>query len=497
MANIRLQFGVVVGVSLLTTGVLAADWQSAGSVTVGAYYTDNVCLDKSGTQDRLVGTLRPSVDIRARGARANLSLFAAAEYNSAADSGLDCRGGVGNLGNREAVVPSVRGLADLELIEDWLVLDGSLFATQNPIDPYAVGGRDNLNRRDNANIAWRYGVGAHSERRLGRQVISRIRYNFNEQFNSASAIGDSAENRWEVDVGTNPSEARFSTGVMGYHSKIRYDADKRGPAFENEFSSASIRAAFNLTSSWQLNGQVGREWNDYVTQRSDNDGNFWDVGARWMPNSRVTVDAGIGRRFFGSSPRLDISYRHKRSLLSVGYSRTMSIPRDLRSPIFDPEDPFGPDFDMLPGDTLPSAAEPTFIGNTPVLNERWRARYRLDGRRTTMTVSGTFSQQQRAETLAEGDFLDLGATFSRTLASNLRGNISLGYNKRDGDSDIDDGSGFARDSRGWRAGFGVTRALGNDTSLTIGYRFAKQDSDSRGNSYEENRIYLTLRHGLW
>lgn len=495
MAGIRLQIGVVLSVSLLASAVSAANWQSSGNVTVGGYYSDNICLDSSGSQDYLVGTLRPSIDVRARGARANFSLYAAAEYNSAADHGPNCSGGLGQWGNREAIVPSVRGLADLELIEDWLVLEGGLFATRNPIDPFSSGADDNLNRRDNDNISWRYSAGARSERRLGQNTISRIRYNYNEQFNSASTLGDSTENRWEADIGVDPAQARFSTGVMGYHSKIRYDADSLGPAFENEFSSASIRAAFNLTSSWQINGQAGREWNDYVSLRSDNDGNFWDVGVRWAPNTRVTVDAGIGRRFFGSSPRLDISYRHKRSLLSVGYTRTLSIPRDLRSGDFDPQDPFAPDFDVLPGDPLPSDGEPTFIGNTPVLNERWRARYRFEGRRTTMTLSGTYSQQQRAETLAEADFLNVSTTFSRTLASNLRGNLNFGYDESKNDGDV--GFGFAQDRKRWRAGFGFTRSLGNNTSLNVGYRFVKQESGLSGNEYEENRIYFTLRHGLW
>lgn len=495
MAGNAFRNGIVLGVVVLSGTIHAAEWESSGSVSVGTYYTDNVCLDGSGEKDRVVGTLRPSVDIRARGARANLSLYAAADYNSAADNGPECRNSAGSVGNREAVVPSVRGLADLELIEDWLILEGTLTATRNPIDPFIAGGDDNRNRRDNDNITWRYSAGARTERQWGQNGIARARYNYNEQFNSAGAIGDSKENRWEGDIGTNPESARFSTGITGYYSEVRYDRDRLGPAFENEFSSASIRAAFNLNSSWQINGRVGREWNDYVTMRSDNDGDFWDAGIRWTPNSRVTVDAGTGRRFFGTSPRLQVTYEHKRTLLSVGYTRTLSIPRDLRSRAFNPDDPFGPDFDFLPGDPLPSDMEPTFIGNTPVLNERWQARYRLQGRRTTMTLAASYSQQERAETLAEGDFLNLDATFSRYLASNLRANLSLSYNERKGgESDL---FGFGRDSDGWRAGLGFTRELGNHTSLNFGYRFAKQESDYAGNSYEENRIYVTLRYGLW
>lgn len=487
------------GVSLLAISAQAAEWRSSGNVTVGAYYSDNICLDSSDTKDWVVGTLRPGVDIRARGARANLSLHAAAEYNSAADSGPSCSGGAAQYGNREPIVPSVRGLADLELIEDWLVLEGTLSATRNSINPFAAGSEDNRSRRNNDNISWRYSAGARTERRLGQSTTARLRYTFNEQFNSASALGDSTENRWEGDIGTDPAAARFSTGLSGSHSKVRYEADSLSPAFENEFSSASIRGAFNLSSAWQINGRVGREWNDYISLRSDNDGDFWDAGVRWTPNNRLVVDVGTGRRFFGTSPRLNISYRHKRSLLSLGYVKTLSIPRDLRTAALDPDDLFAPDFDVLPGDPLPSDSEPTFIGNSPVLNERWNARYRLEGRRTTMTVSASYSQQERAETLSQADFLNINTTFSRTLSSNLRGNLSFSYNERKRSRGENPGAveDLAQDSDGWRAGLGFTQSLGNSTSLNYGYRFTKRDSALSGDSYEESRLYVTLRYGLW
>ena len=38
--------------------------------------------------------------------------------------------------------------------------------------------------------------------------------------------------------------------------------------------------------------------------RDDIDGSFWDVGFRWTPNSRTTVDVGVGERFFGSNPTI-------------------------------------------------------------------------------------------------------------------------------------------------------------------------------------------------
>ena len=79
----------LLGGGVLAPAVAAAEWQKDAGISVGGYYTDNVCLAPRGKEDKWVGNVRPDVSIDGQGARGSLSLNAAADYNSLGDSDLD------------------------------------------------------------------------------------------------------------------------------------------------------------------------------------------------------------------------------------------------------------------------------------------------------------------------------------------------------------------------------------------------------------------------
>ncbi|MEQ9462265.1 MAG: TIGR03016 family PEP-CTERM system-associated outer membrane protein [Haliea sp.] len=478
---------------------LAAEWDTGAGIAVGGYYTDNVCLAQSGEEDKWVGTARPDVSVRGRGARGNVNLRAAAEYNSLGDSDLECTTGQGaSLTNRESVVPSVRFSSDYELVQRWLQLDFAASARQTNINPFAPGGT--TSGRDNTDIVYDYTAGALLQRRLAQVAELRLRYAYNEQFNSVGVNGDSTEDRAEFDLDSLPGSGRLSVGAGGRYSKVNYEDSDLRPAFDNTLSSAELRAALQLDSAWQLNALVGQEWNEFTSSRDDIEGDYWDVGVRWTPNPRVEVSVGSGERFFGSTPRADIRYRHKRSEITVSYARTLSFPRNLRvgdNGFVEPGDPFDPGFGELPGDPLGEEGLPTFIGNSPILNERFDLRYRFTARRTSVTLSGSDSRQRRTEDDAEATFRNAAITFNRNLSSLLSANLRLSREEREGTGgEFGEFGGFGQSSKAWRAGLGFSRRLGNDTTLTVAYQFLTQESDFALNDYDENRVTFNLRHAF-
>ncbi|QIB67533.1 TIGR03016 family PEP-CTERM system-associated outer membrane protein [Kineobactrum salinum] len=482
--------------SVLAQAAIAADWQREAGVSVGGYYSDNVCLANRDKESKWVTTARPDLTLRGQGARGNLSLRAAAEYNSLGNSSTRCFGGQPGLTNREAVVPSLRFVGDYEALRNWLTLEADAFAGRNAIDPFAPGGRDNVSGRENTNITYSYSVGAVIQRRLLRNTDLRLRYRYNEQFNAVDVFGDSAEDRVEFDLGTDPAASRLSAGVRARYSEVRYEGTEISPPFDNELASAEVWTALQLTRSWQVNGLVGEEWNEFTSALDDIDGSYWDVGIRWAPNDRIEVGVGTGERFFGSTPRLNLSYRHKRSELSATYTRTLTFPRNLRADddgTFDPDDPFEPGPGELPGDPLPGG-RPTFIGNTPILDERFTLRYRFVARRTTIVLSGSDSQQERTEDGGEARFSSTDLTLSRNLSRQLTANLRLGWYERDGEGG--NIGQFGEDTRGWRARLGFSREVGVDTTFSLSYRFVSQESDFALNDYDENRITFTVRHGF-
>jgi hypothetical protein len=491
----RLFCGLLLGASLVTEGLLAAEWQREAGVSLRTYYSDNICLSDDDHVERGGAMVTPNLQVNGQGDRGNLSLNAAVTYDSLADSSLECETGQRRqLTNRESVIPSLRYLGDFELIEDWLTLESDAFIGRNPIDPFAAGRIDQFNGRDNVNITYQYGAGATLQRRLFDSADMRLRVYHNEQYNRVNQIGDSSEDRGEFDLGTERSGNRLTVGVAGRYSEVTFDSNGLRPAFVNTLSSAEVRAALRLSSSWEVNALVGEDWNEFISYRSDIEGSYWDAGLRWTPNERVEVALGTGERFFGSTPRASIRYQNRRNEVTADYARSVTFPRNLRAPALDPDDPFGLDFGLLPSDPLYFTGDLTFIGNTPIINERLSVRYRYSARRTGITISASDSRQLRLEDAGEADFSSLGLIVTRSLAANLTGNFRVSWNETDGRGN---GAGFFGQHSEWRrAGVGVERRLGNSTTISLGYDHINADSDDNRPffEFEENRVTLTLRY---
>lgn len=485
--------GILIGGPVLTEGPLAAEWQREAGITLGTYFSDNICLSNDDHKARGGATVTPDVSLRGRGARANLFLQAAVEYDTLAESNLECTSGQSAARtNRESVIPRLRYMGDLELIEDWLTLESDAFVSRNPIDPFAPGGSDRFDGRDNINITYQYGAGATIQRRLFDSADMRLRYYHNEQNNRVNLLGDSSEDRGEFDLGTERGSNRLSVGVAGRYSKVTYEGNELRPAFDNTLSSAEARAALQLSSSVQINGLAGEEWNEFTSARSDIDGSYWDAGLRWSPNDRLEVNVGTGKRFFGITPRMSIRYRHKRSEVTANYARSLTFPRNLRTADQGFDDPSIPGSAPFPGDLTPVGGEPTFIGNTPIIDERLRLRYRFSARRTTFTISAADSRQLRTEDDGEASITDVRLTLSRSLSSALSANVRFSWSEREGQGNTV--GIFGENSETWRAGFGVDRSLGSNTTMSMGYRHTRRESVAVFNEYRENRVTFSARH---
>jgi hypothetical protein len=491
------------GLALLAVARLAsaAEWDTAGGLAVAAVYTDNVCLARDDKQGKAFATATPDVRLSGRGARASVNLNARVLYNSLADEELDCPqgAGLGGLGRfRERFIPSGSFLATFEAVENWLTFDANASATQNAVNPLAPGGDDPLTGRGNTNISYRYGAGATAQRRIEQAVDFFLRYQYSEQVNTADFVGlpDATQDSVQGSLGMVPGAQRLTLSVNGRYTRVSFDEDRFAGAQDNELSAAEAQAVLQLSDSWQLNGLYGREWNDFISAFDDIDGTYWDAGVRWAPNSRVEVNAGTGERFFGETPRFAVSYRHKRTLLRASYLRTIQFPFNLRSPRPDPDDPFGPDFGELPGDPVTSPSTPTLPGQGPIKNESLSLDYSFTARRTIVALSASESEQLRLLDGSEFLFRNARATLTRRLSPRLNASVRLGWRETEGRGAAGFG-GFGRNVETWTGGLNLTRRFGNDLTVTLAYRYRQQESPFVFNEFEENRITLSARIGLF
>lgn len=249
-----------------------------------------------------------------------------------------------------------------------------------------------------------------------------------------------------------------------------------------------FRLGYQINRHWQVNGLVGDESNSFTSTRSSNDGSRWDIGAVWTPNGRTVLDFGIGERFFGSTKRLNLSHTSRRSVLTANYSEELTNATTLLSDrvVFPVLDPFGqPILDPITGDPLLVEGDLVTINDSVFVDKRLAVKYSLRGRRTTLTVDGTISEQVYQDSPREVSNQGLGATLSRTLSGQLSGDIGLSWLEQN-----ESGTGN-RETETWMVQAGLSQQLGETTNLRFSYRFIDRSSNQIGQSYEENQLALT------
>jgi hypothetical protein len=473
----------------------AAEWTTGAGVAPAIEYTDNVCLSSDNEKGEWVGRVTPSVNIAGNGNKANVSLSASVELNTLSNSDLEdrgCGGGQG-YGDREQFTPTVNGAADAVLIEDWLFIDSSITARQNDVSPYATGGGDSLDRTGNTNTTYSYSVSPYIQRRFKDTADLTLRYTYDDQYNSKDIVGDSSEQSALFNLASGASFAPLSWGLQGDYSKVEYsNTPGREINNDSELKSAQLNLGYQLNRAWQVNGYVGREWNDFVSTRDDIDGDFWDAGLRWTPNVRTTVEVGTGDRFFGTTPRFSIDYRHKRSSFTASYNKDLTYSRNIRNL-----------------DTPLPGGNATTLTNSPILDERFTLGYAYQWRRSGLAINASISDQTRQDgqditaedlTFEESTFTDVSLSLNHSLSQQLSISGGVGWDKRE-PKNSSSGS-IVDDSETWRADFGVRRTLGQNTTLSFEYRYTDRQSNNQVqpgnlfNEYTENRFILTLSIAL-
>ncbi|MBA6412712.1 TIGR03016 family PEP-CTERM system-associated outer membrane protein [Parahaliea sp. F7430] len=473
--------------------VSAAEWERSAGLSLGAIYSDNLCLSKENKESDVIATATPNVRLKATGARARIDLYAAAQFSTIENSDIDC--GVGG-SNSISPAPRIRFNGNAELLENWLYLDTTAFADQNRINPFAAGGEDALDGRNNLNTSYQYSVSPFVSRRLTPSSRLFLRYRYSEEFNSENQVNDNQRQEVDFDIGTSPELTRLSVGISAKYSDIDYDnREGGGDFFNSQLSSAQLRSAWQINRTWQINAYVGEEWNDYVTVFQDSDGGFWDVGVTWTPSTRVTVQAGTGERFFGSAPRASVEYRHKRSALRASYFRDLTYDRSLRG-----QDLFANNIDDLLDGGLPGQDEifgpegqQTTVSNSPILREQFLLSYHFGAQRTSFTVNASHSEQTRAVDGYKDSFIYAGVGATRQLSSKLSAYTHLSWNRRKPDEAR---SAVDRESDVARFILGLNRKIGQRTSLALSYQYSERSSKSALNEYEENRIVFQFRYQL-
>ncbi|MEZ5571777.1 MAG: TIGR03016 family PEP-CTERM system-associated outer membrane protein [Halioglobus sp.] len=495
-------------------GVYAANWNGNISVAPSIAYTDNVCLSKDNKQGdwTAVGLLTPSGSVSRKTRKSSFSARGSVQVNTLTNGDLEDKGcGGDNLGDRQTFFPSITALGSTVVIDDWVNLNATLRADQNEVTSALPSSNDNLNRNGNTNTFYRYSLSPILSHRLKNQAKYTLRYTYDDQINTSDAVSDSTRHLLNTSLASG-RESRVSWDLSGRYSRVEYNDEvfnrytgEFGQREDSKLRSAGLTLGYQFNRKWQVNGRYGWEWNDFRTfNGQDPSGSDWDVGLRWTPTERTTVEVGSGDRFFGTTPRVNIKHQRKRSLFRASYRKTITYQRDI-STLND---------GFFSGNTVEESlinngnvdqefivgtgANSSLYSNGPILDERGTLGYTYTGRRATTDVFGSYSEQTRAEDGAQGVFKNVTVSFSPKISRtySLTGSITWDNNDPLGYKGVPGNVQDFGESEAWYYSLQVSRPLNNRMSLSVNYQYTDRQSDDPFNEYQENRVIATLNISL-
>lgn len=79
-----------------------------------------------------------------------------------------------------------------------------------------------------------------------------------------------------------------------------------------------------LGRSLSVHLSAGHEKSDYHATGVQPQGRYWSAGLRWTPSPHSSMDASVGRRYFGNTGSLDAHWQLRRLYLALGYHEDIS-----------------------------------------------------------------------------------------------------------------------------------------------------------------------------
>ncbi len=481
-----------IAISLLVVGGLlatakAAEWKYSDGLLLGAAFTDNVRLSETDKESSLAGVLTPHFNISGKGRRVSTKIFAAFQLVTDSD---------------KVLYPDIRASLNSEVVKKRFFVDAFFDAYQASIDPLRPAGSP-IHKTGNLTTRYSIGVNPYWKEHFGPFADLRIDYLFEKQiFDGGNSQPDNRDfNDFYFNLSSGRYFRTFTWNIRGAYEDTKYQDDSRS---DTTFRSLDISLGYILTRHLKPYFSFGREWNTYEGSGGRRGGDKWLVGTRWTPNPRVDLNVGYGYRFFGHYPLVDLSYRHRRSVLRMRYTQDIGsgyYPRGGRN--FFTSKSLPGTSSALASTSGSTGAVSTLAGgvggstvdevdganyNGAYVDERLLLGYFLKGRRTSFSADVDYSDKRYA-----GDTPDylkwiVGLNIGRRLEKNLSVDARTSFEY------IDSESGLRVDT--WRFMFGINRRLGNYTRVRLSYTYANRDSNQKGDSYDENRLALTLNTSL-
>lgn len=471
----------IVTLSMATPGIaLAAEWEFTPVLNVTETYTDNVTLaiDQDSESD-WISQINPGLILTGKGKKLELTLgYQMQNILYAGDS------------ERNNTYHQLNADVHMTLAPRWLFLDASSTLSQQVLSPDENVSIGNLNIVGGREDVQASSISPYVSTRLSSWVLADLRYTHDRVEYSGDTAIDSFSDQVSYQLqsakafGSWTWLLRYTEQDIEYSNQsitqIRADEKRRDAVFD---------LGFQVSARIRLTGQVGYEDNEYQVSADSEvpEGDYWSLGAIWMPSAQTTLSASGGYRYYGRTWALNLQHQAKRNSWQLSYIEGITSQRELQLDqrnllVFNQDGT--PVLDPVTQEQQVFSANILVPTNEVFLNKGAEFLWVMNSRKSTITLR---SSHNRRELQESGDIetttgLGLGWNWRVSRQGEFGANVGVQNTERD-----------TGDDRYTIFGLNYEEQLGRSVSSTFGLRHVNRDTDGLSNDYRENQLNAGLQ----
>lgn len=485
--------------SLMASGTPA--WRIVPSVSTELTYTDNVRLVRSGKESDLVTRLGPGILVEGRGGHVTGSFdFRWQQYAYLNDS------------QRNNQQKSLNANGKLELIDQWLFIDGRGSISQQPISVFGTQDANNdlanRNRTETSTYQW----SPYIQGRLWSTADYTLRYTGSRTKSGEGELSAGSGNSSRAWSGRLAGETTLSS--LSWSVDLQRQQQDRSTARSTESKRITGSLQYRIDPQVRLNATLGRESDNYGSTQSQSR-MVRGLGVEWAPTERTNITLNKEKRSFGDSYTAAFKHRTALTAWSLSQSRNINTPSDqllnnglnsafellnlqLASTIPDPVARAQQANLLLQQAGIPANAQAfgSLVTSRIYISRRKEASFILTGATNIVTLSADRSDNQSLGTggVIADDFSlspNIQQTgFTTSWAHKITPDTAITLNGR---RSRNTGSTANLETRLNSLSLLLTTKLGPQTSASVGLRRTHSGSDSAtANGYDEQALTGSL-----
>lgn len=303
--------------ALLAAPVAWADWRFTPALGVTQTYSDNpFLLPDAEAHGQWITEVAPgfSLDVDSRRLRGSASGAVRQYAYSGGTEGLQ------NLRNDR--LTTYAGNLTGVVAEDLLFVDAAASSSQQSLSAFGPQPAANPYSALNRTEIKTWSISPYLTHKFGQvRTVLRLTRDSVESDDS-NLFGDSLADTVLLNANNYESTQKLVWGL----SYLRQDQSS-DLAGDSSIENLSANLRYRLDSSFALTAMSGYDRYDYNALGGRTAGRSWSAGFAWTPSQRTSIEASLGRHFYGKTGSLAATVRSRRTVWNVNYGDTITNSR--------------------------------------------------------------------------------------------------------------------------------------------------------------------------